>query len=145
LLARRGVRVLGIASARNADWLSGHGAVPVTYGDSLRERLLAAAGPGGVDAFIDLFGPQYLDLAVALGVPPDRIETIVSIERARELGTKTDGSANASTPEILVALADLVATGAIEVPIAATYPRGVTDAFAELERRHTRGKLVLIP
>jgi NADPH:quinone reductase len=56
LLARRGVRVLGIASARNADWLSGHGAVPVTYGDSLRERLLAAAGPGGVDAFIDLFG-----------------------------------------------------------------------------------------
>lgn len=146
LLARRGVRVLGIASSANADWLAAHGAVPVTYGDGLRERILAAAGPGGVDAFIDLFGPQYLDLAVELGVPPDRIETVVSIGRAMELGAKTDGSVHASTPEILAELAELVATGAIEVPIAATYTLDrVTDAVAELERRHTRGKIVLIP
>jgi NADPH:quinone reductase len=59
---------------------------------------------------------------------------------------KTDGSVAASTPEILAELADLVATGVVEVPIAATYPLDrVTDAFAQLERRHTRGKIVLIP
>lgn len=148
LLARRGVRVLGIASAANADWLAVHGAVPVTYGDGLRERLLAAAEPGSVDAFIDLFEPQYLDLAVELGVPPGRIETVVPSGRGRamELGAKVAGSVDASTPEILAELADLVATGALEVPIAATYPlERVTDAFAELERRHTRGKIVLIP
>lgn len=146
LLVRRGVRVLGIASAPNADWLNAHGAVPVSYGDGLVERLRAAAGPSGVHAFIDLFGPRYLDVAVDLGVAPERIESPVSIGRAMELGARTDGSVQASTPSILAELADLVATGAIDVPIAATYPLDrVTDAFSELERRHTRGKIVLIP
>jgi NADPH:quinone reductase-like Zn-dependent oxidoreductase len=43
-------------------------------------------------------------------------------------------------------LADLVATGAVEVPIAATYPLDrIADAFAQLEQRQTRGKIVLIP
>ncbi len=148
LLARRGVRVLGIASSANADWLAAHGAVPVTYdGDDLAGRLQAAAGPDGIDAFIDLFGPQYLDLAVELGVPPDRIETIIlSFGRAMELGAKTDGSVKASTPGILTELGDLAATGVLEVPVAAAHPLDrVADAFTELERRHTRGKIVLIP
>ncbi|MGH3320716.1 MAG: NADP-dependent oxidoreductase [Streptosporangiaceae bacterium] len=146
LLARRGVRVLGIASATNADWLAEHGAVPVIYGEGLRERILTAAGSDGVDAFIDLFGPQYLDLAVDLGITSNRIETIASHMRAWEIGAKTEGSMNASTREVLAELAGLVATGAVEVPIAATYPLDrVTDAFAELEQRHTRGKIVLIP
>ena len=43
-------------------------------------------------------------------------------------------------------MANLVASGAIEIPIAATYPlERVADAFAEMEQRHTRGKIVLIP
>jgi NADPH:quinone reductase-like Zn-dependent oxidoreductase len=43
-------------------------------------------------------------------------------------------------------MANLVAAGKIEIPIAATYPLArVAEAFAELEQRHTRGKIVLIP
>jgi hypothetical protein len=43
-------------------------------------------------------------------------------------------------------IANLVATGALEFDIAATYPLDkVADAFVELERRHTRGKIVLLP
>ena len=43
-------------------------------------------------------------------------------------------------------MAELVASGQIEVPIAATYPlERVKDAYDELEKRHTRGKIVLIP
>jgi len=43
-------------------------------------------------------------------------------------------------------MAALVASGRIEVPIAAAYPlERVRDAFAELEQRHTLGKIVLIP
>jgi NADPH:quinone reductase-like Zn-dependent oxidoreductase len=104
------------------------------------------AAPDGVDAFIDLFGPEYLDLAVELGVPRDRIETVISFERAAELGTQDDGSGTASTPEVLTEMAELVASGAIEVPIAATYPLDrVADAFDQLALRHTRGKIVLIP
>ncbi|MFJ4626528.1 NADP-dependent oxidoreductase [Streptomyces sp. NPDC088847] len=145
LLAVRGAKVLGIASPANADWLTAHGATPVPYGDHLTETLTASA-PAGIDAFIDLFGPEYVQLAVDLGIPRDRIETIISFQKAQELGTKSAGSADASTREVLTEIADLVASGRIEIPVAATYPLDeVRDAFAELERRHTRGKIVLIP
>ena len=145
LLAVRGATVVGIASESNADWLSDHGAVAVAYGDRLADRIRAAA-PDGVDAFIDLYGPEYLDVAVELGVPLDRIETIISFQRAGELGTKAEGSATASNREVLTEMADLVASGAIEIPIAATFPLDeVAAAFEELEQRHTRGKIVLIP
>ena len=43
LLALRDVRVLGIASSGNAEWLRAHGIVPVEYGDGLAERLRQAA------------------------------------------------------------------------------------------------------
>lgn len=146
MLTDRGVRVLGIASPANAEWLDEHGVIPVPYGDGLRERLEQAAGAGGIDAFIDLYGPEYLDLAVALGVKPDRIQTTVAMERAAEIGARTDGRHNATAREILVELVDLVASGAVEIPIAATYPLDrVADAFAELEQRHTRSKIVLVP
>lgn len=145
LLAARGARVLGIASPANDAWLTAHGAIPVNYGERLGERLLEHA-PGGIDAFIDLFGPEYVRLAADLGIARDRIETIISFAAAEELGTKADGSATASSREVLTEMADLVAAGTVEIPIAATYPLDrVADAFAELEQRHTRGKIVLVP
>jgi NADPH:quinone reductase len=88
LLALRDVRVLGIASSSNAEWLRAHGVVPVEYGEGLADRLRQAA-PDGVDAFIDLFGPDYVQLAVDLGVPPERVDTIISFEKAAEVGAKT--------------------------------------------------------
>jgi NADPH:quinone reductase-like Zn-dependent oxidoreductase len=145
LLGVHGAKVLGIASSANAAWLTSHGAVPVPYGDGLAERLRAAA-PDGIDAFIDLFGPDYVQLAADLGIARDRIETIISFQKAEELGTRADGSVDASTAEVLTEMAELIASGAIEIPIAATYPlERVADAFAQLEQRHTRGKIVLIP
>lgn len=145
LLGLNGANVLGIASQSNHDWLSAHGVTPVSYVDGLADRLRAAA-PDGIDAFIDLFGPDYVQLAVDLGVQPSRIETIISREKAHEVGAKTAGSADAATTDVLSELAGLVASGQIEIPIAATYPlERVRDAFAELEQRHTRGKIVLTP
>ncbi len=117
--------------------------VSLPYCGAIRERIDAAA-PGGVDASIDLFGPEHLDLAVHLAVRPNRIEMTVAIDQALTLGAKTASSLNASTPDIVAELADSVAKGAIEVPIAATYPLGrVAEAFLQLERRHPRGKIVL--
>jgi NADPH:quinone reductase-like Zn-dependent oxidoreductase len=145
LLRLRGARVIGIASPGNGDWLTAHGVVPVAYGDGLAERLVASA-PDGIDAFIDLFGPEYVQLASDLGIPPDRIETIISYEKAQEIGARTDGSGDASTTEVLTEMAGLVGSGEVEIPIAATYPLDrVRGAFEQLERRHTRGKIVLIP
>lgn len=145
LLRTKGANVIGIASESNHAWLRAHGVTPVAYGDGLAERLVAAA-PDGIDAFIDLFGPTYVQLAVDLGIAKERVETIISFEKASELGTKAQGSGDGSTPEILSAMAELVAAGDIEVPIAATYPlEKVQEAYAELEQRHTRGKIVLVP
>jgi NADPH2:quinone reductase len=145
LLVLREARVLGIAGPGNADWLQAHGVIPIAYGDGLADRLRAAA-PDGIDAFIDLFGPDYVQLAVDLGVAPERIDTIISFQKAAEVGAKTEGSSEASTPEVLAELAELIVSGAIEFDVAATYPLDqVADAYAELEKRHTHGKIVLLP
>jgi NADPH:quinone reductase len=148
LLALRDVRVLGIASAGNVDWLRAHGVVPVEYGDGLAglaDRLRQAA-PDGIDAFIDLFGPDYVQLAIDLGVAPQRVDTIISFEKAVEVGAKTEGSAEASTAAVLSEIAGLITSGAVDFDVAATYPLDrVADAFEELERRHTHGKIVLLP
>jgi NADPH:quinone reductase-like Zn-dependent oxidoreductase len=47
---------------------------------------------------------------------------------------------------VVAELADLVARGELDVPIAAVFALDdVRDAYRELEKRHTRGKLVLRP
>jgi len=79
-------------------------------------------------------------------VSPERINTIISFEKAAEVGAKSEGSAEASTPAVLTEIADLVTSGALDFDVAATYPLDrVVDAFAELEQRHTHGKIVLLP
>jgi NADPH:quinone reductase-like Zn-dependent oxidoreductase len=47
---------------------------------------------------------------------------------------------------VLAELAGLIAGGQLEVSIANVYPMAqVREAYTELERRHTRGKIVLRP
>jgi NADPH:quinone reductase len=145
LLKVNGANVVGLASTDHHDWLREKGITPVTYGEGVLQRIIEAT-PDGIDAFIDLFGPEYIDLALELGVPAEKIETIIAFERAGEVGAKAEGSSDATTPEILGEMAELVAAGKIEVPIAATYPLDeVREAFEQLEDRHTLGKIVLIP
>ncbi|WP_433194027.1 NADP-dependent oxidoreductase [Nocardia sp. CA-107356] len=145
LLRARGATVLGIASEANHDWLRKAGAIPVAYGTGLIDRIRAAA-PDGVDAFIDTFGAEYVELAVELGVPVERIDTIINWEAAEKYGVKTEGNAAAGTIDVLAELAELAAAGTVEVPIAAVYPLDkVQEAYRELEQRHTRGKIVLHP
>jgi NADPH:quinone reductase-like Zn-dependent oxidoreductase len=145
LLANEGIDVIAVASEANHEWLRSKRARPVAYGDGLQERITELA-TNGVDAVIDTHGAEYVRLGIALGVPVDRIETIIAFDEAAEVGAKASGSADTADPEILGALALEVANGAIEVPVAATYPLDrVQDAFEELEQGHTRGKIVLIP
>ncbi|HEX4731625.1 MAG TPA: NADP-dependent oxidoreductase [Solirubrobacterales bacterium] len=145
LLKVKGANVVGLASESHHDWLREKGVTPVTYGEGVAQRILEAT-PQGIDAFIDLYGPEYVELAVELDVPPEKIETIIAYEKAQEIGAKSEGSGDATSPEILGEMAELVAAGKIEVPIAATYPLDeVREAFEQLEDRHTLGKIVLIP
>ena len=146
-LARRtGATVIGLASESNHEWLKSHGVIPVAYGDGVADRIRAAA-PGGVDAFIDTYGDGYVELALALGVATDRIDTIADFAAAAKYGVKTDGGTAAGPgAAVLAELAGLIADGQLEVPIANVYPLAqVREAYTELERRHTRGKIVLEP
>jgi NADPH:quinone reductase len=145
LLKVRGSTVIGIASAAHHAWLESVGVTPVAYGDGLADRIRALA-PSGVDALIDTFGAEYVHLAVELGVAPERTDTVIAFAAAAETGAKTEASSDASTTDVLGEVADLVASGRITIPIAASYPlEEVQAAYTELAKRHTRGKVVLIP
>jgi NADPH:quinone reductase-like Zn-dependent oxidoreductase len=145
-LARNaGATVIGLAGEANHDWLSGHGVIPVTYGEGVADRIKAASG-GRVDAFLDTFGADYVELALELGVRPDRIDTIANFAAREKHGVKTDGSAVGGKPEVVAELAGLIEKGQLEIPIAAVYPLSeVRAAFTEVERGHTHGKIVLEP
>jgi NADPH:quinone reductase-like Zn-dependent oxidoreductase len=100
-LARRtGAIVIGLASEQNHGWLSAHGVVPVAYGDGVAGRIRSIAPKA--DAFIDTYGGDYVELAPSeLGVPPDRVDTIVRVDAIEKYGVKSEGNApaaqNAST------------------------------------------------
>jgi len=145
LAVRAGATVIGLASEPNHEWLRGHGVIPVSYGDGVADRIRAAA-PDGVDALIDTVGGGYVELALELGVAPERIDTIADFEAVAKHGVKAEGNAAGASAQTLAELAGLIADGKLEVPIAASYPLDqVRDAYQELERGHTRGKIVLTP
>lgn len=148
-LARRiGATVVGIAGQHNQEWLREHGAIPVRYGEDLVGRIFdALLTTPQVDAFIDTYGGDYVEFAInELGVEPSRVDTIVRFDAVREYGVKSEGNAVGASAATLQELAQLIAAGELEVPIAATYPLDqVREAYARLATGHVRGKIVLLP
>jgi NADPH:quinone reductase-like Zn-dependent oxidoreductase len=144
-LARKaGATVIGLASEAHHQWLAGHGVIPVAYGNGVADRIRQAAGK--VDAFIDTFGAEYVELALELGVEPSRIDTIANFEAVARYGVKAEGNAAGASASVLAELAGLIAAGELEVPIAATFPLDrVQDAYRRLAEGHILGKIVLLP
>jgi NADPH:quinone reductase-like Zn-dependent oxidoreductase len=147
LAKRAGATVIGLASPSNHDWLIRHGVLPVTYGDQVAERIGEAAAGQGVDAFLDTYGGDYVELALNdLKVSPDRVDTIANFGAVAKYGVKGDGNAAGASAATLAELASLVASKEIEIPLANTFPlREVRAAYAELAKGHLRGKIVLMP
>jgi len=143
---KQGAKVIGIASEYNHEWLKTHGVEPVSYDGNIEENLKNALNGKKTDAFIDLSGKGYIELAIKLGIPADKINTIIDFAAVEKYKIKAEGSAAASTAQVLSELAQMVNDGDLEIPIAKTYPLSqVKDAYIELEKRHTHGKIVLIP
>ena len=139
-----GATVIGLASEVHHDWLTGHGVIPVTYGDGVADRIRQVTGK--VDAFIDTVGGDYVELALSLGVVPARIDTIARFDAVQKYGVKGEGNAAGASASVLAELAGLIVAGKLEVPIAWTFPLSqVQDAYRALAKGHTRGKIVLIP
>ncbi|WP_019927197.1 NADP-dependent oxidoreductase [Nocardia sp. BMG111209] len=144
LALRAGATVIGLTSDAHVDLLRQHGIRPVRYGDGEQERILAATDRA--DAFIDTVGGGYIDLAIDLGIPRDRIDTVVDYRAAKEKGVKSLGTIDAGGPPALTELATLAAAGDLHIPIAATYPlSAVRNAYRALADRRTHGRIVLHP
>ena len=145
LAVRAGATVIGLASPAQHQWLSEHQVIPVAYGEGVEERIRAAAHDH-LDAFIDTVGGTYVELALKLGVQPERIDTIANFEAIAKYGIKGDGNAAAASAAVLAELAQLIDQGALEVPIAHVYPLAdVQEAYRTLQHGHIRGKIVLVP
>jgi NADPH:quinone reductase-like Zn-dependent oxidoreductase len=147
LAKRKGATVIGLAGPSNHDWLTRHGVIPVAYGDGVAERIHAAAGGEGIDAFLDTYGGDYVELALGdLKVRPERIDTVVRFDAAAKYGVKVEGNAAGASAATLSELATLIAAKELEVPLAQTFALGdVQAAYAKLAKGHLRGKIVLIP
>jgi len=144
----RGATVIGTAGPSNQDFLRSLGAVPVVYGDGLRERVLAIA-PDGVDAVLDASGRGELPLSIELAGGTDRVITIAAPDAAQYGVTFSGGASGAAavdtSPAVPLAL-ELIAEGRLQVPIWKTYPLAeAASAHAESEGGHLRGKIVLLP
>jgi len=145
LAKNAGAKVIGLAGEDNQQWLKEHGIIAIVYGEGQAERIKTAAN-GKIDAFIDTFGQGYVELALDLGVPAEKINTIIDFEAVSKYHIKADGSAKAANVQVLAQLAEMIAAGKLDLVIAKTYPLSeVREAYRDLQKRHTRGKIVLIP
>jgi NADPH:quinone reductase-like Zn-dependent oxidoreductase len=139
----RGVTVIGTASPRNHDYLRSLGAIPVSYGDGLADRVRALA-PQGIDAVFDAAGQSALGVSIELRGGIERIVTITDV-RAFELGIVFSGS-NRRFGAQLADYAQLVADNALGVRVAESFALADAGRAHELsETGHAGGKVVLVP
>lgn len=141
-LARaRGATVIGTASAANHEYLRSLGAIPVTYGDGLIDRVQALA-PEGVDAAFDAAGRGALEASVELIDDRNRIITIVDFELAERLGVR--GVRSQRSTARLDDLVDLCDGGRLRIHVRRAFPlHEAAAAHREIETGHGRGKIVL--
>lgn len=145
LAVARGATVIGTASEPNHDYLRSLGVTPVTYGDGLRERVLAVTP--SVDAVLDAAGKGALRESVELAGGTDRVVTIAD-PAAEELGVRFSGGPASSVPlpEVFDEVLPRYRSGELRLPIVATYPLDrAADALARNEDGHVNGKIVLLP
>lgn len=139
-LARRtGARVIGTASPANHDFLRSLDIEPVAYGTGLVDALRPL---GPVTVVLDNNGPATVEAGLALGVSPDRINSIAT--DAAEYGIRSVGRGDVDVAA-LAELARLVVAGELVVPIDATFALDeVVAAFEKLDGGHARGKIVIV-
>ena len=133
-----GARVLGAASSVHHPYLRALGITPVDRGEGLAERVLATA-PNGISAILDCAGKGALSSSAPL------IRRNVRVVSIAESGTGITTVFARTDPAALTRLSHQAATGALKVPIAATYPLArAAEAQAALSASRGPGKIVLV-
>lgn len=136
-----GATVIGTGSEDSFDYLRMLGALPVTYGPGLADRVRQLA-PHGVDAATVLVGTETIDVALALDISPARISAIAAGPNPPG-GVHATGGAQAR-PGALDRITNAISRGKFIVPIAATFPIERTREAVTLQRGgHVHGKVVI--
>ncbi len=149
-LRQLGSRVVGTASASNADTVRRFGGEPVEYGDGLEARVRDLA-PSGIDVALDCVGSdEAVDVSLALVADRSRIATIAAFQRAGAEGFTAIGGTQpesaAFRDSVRQRLIDLAGWGDLVVPVARTFPLAEARAAVELlESGHPGGKIALVP
>jgi NADPH:quinone reductase-like Zn-dependent oxidoreductase len=139
----RGLRVIGTAGEGNQDFVRSLGAEATRYGAGLVDRVRELA-PEGIDGGIDTAGRGSVRDLIALTGDPARVVTIADFGAA-ELGVQVTSGGGGQAAR-LEQVAELLADGRLDLPIAATYPlERIGEAYALSREGHVRGKLLLLP
>ncbi|MFI6761713.1 NADP-dependent oxidoreductase [Micromonospora sp. NPDC050417] len=136
-----GATVIGTGREENHDYLRGLGAIPVAYGDGLRDRVLEFA-PDGVSAALDGAGGDALRVSLELVPDRQRILTLVEHDQAEPLGIRVTPALRSA--ERLAELVELHRRGQLRIHVRETFPLDrAADAHREVETGHGRGKVVI--
>ena len=122
LAVARGATVIGSCRPENAEFVRGLGAVPVTYGRELGERVRELGV--SVDAAVDVAGAGSVADMMALTQSPDRVVTIADFGAAA-LGVRLSMGRLAGEPDGhhgLAVAAALSTQGRFHVPIYRVFP-----------------------
>ncbi|WP_371572470.1 NADP-dependent oxidoreductase [Streptomyces sp. NBC_01314] len=145
LAVARGARVIGTAREDNHEQLRSLGAIPVTYGEGLADRVRAIA-PEGVDAVLDASGRGEIPVSIELAGGPQRVLTLAAFD-AGDLGVQVHrGGPSGNAVRALRDILALIEEGRLQVPISRTFPLAEAAAALDLSRTgHLAGKIVLLP
>ena len=142
LAVARGATVIGTASEANHDYLRSLGAIAVTYGEGLVERVREVA-PQGIDVVYDVAGKGALPDSIQLRGGTSRILTIAD-PSGPGLGVPMSNSFPDTAAQNLAELAAQVAEGTVRVEIADDLPLAEAAKAMQLnETGHARGKIIL--
>lgn len=150
-----GATVIVTASAARHEHMRALGAIPVTYGEGLADRVRAAA-PGGVTVALDCIGTdEAIAVSRELVADKTRIATIVRGPDAAEHGIRafSGGSPDPLTPqelawraEAIPAAVDLIARGKLTIDFGPELPLAeAAHAHELIEQARSGGKIILVP
>jgi NADPH:quinone reductase-like Zn-dependent oxidoreductase len=139
---RRGITVIGTASAPNQDYLRGLGAIPTTYGPGLVARVRQLA-PAGVDAALDIAGSSVIPELIELVGDPSRVLSVADFT-APQYGAQLSLAAQKDPERALVEAARLFSEGVFRMAVGKTFPLDqAAEAYQLCATGHAIGKLII--
>ncbi|MEX2477630.1 MAG: NADP-dependent oxidoreductase [Gracilimonas sp.] len=144
-----GAKVIGVASESNHEYMEELGAdITIDYSDNHVGEAVKKAEPNGVDLLFHCSRGDSFDQVMETGVLKDGGK-IVSITKSKpDISNDIDFTYVFVEPNStqLTHLQQLADEGKIKVPVSKTYSlEKAGEALEEIEKLHTRGKLVITP